>query len=1057
VRRLSAAFVIVVLAALLLLWRRLEPGKQAAALETSSAQAAEDPRQDPKPVALPSQRAPSPVEPSNRTCAGFVRTVDGAPISGAVVRWIALRKEDGEYCPIWRTTDWGWQERASVRTTTKADGAFEFADSPEGAETHGSVLIALHPRFLGDGLDLAREGSLLDMDIRLSPSEPVVVEVVDDRGVAVSSARIRHVACTVQPGSADEFASTTFKRFLSDEGRTDERGRVELAAFEGEQVFWAEDEGRVSQPWQGERPRTVTLTLGEGFTIGGSVSLPEWNPTYTGERRILVSGLSGNLWRPLARVRGVQAGEWGPVRVPLARMTRYRVRIEGLPIIPRTVEFPPLAAGAHRRIDFVAEKGAELWFHARDEQQNPLPTAQASVTWADASAPGGRGHVEFGALADGRIDTWGFPAGRVAYRVTAPGFAAYENEEDVPIEDALLITLSRGGKIVGRCVHEGTPVRDFEVLYRLEGPVRIQRSATFLGREDGRFEIDSLGPGSWHVFATSPSFPASRSRAVKVVAGEDAEVELELPAPIRGIGRVIDAQSGEPVPRARVQVFSSGGLERALAWGDAAPVAADGTFDLDAFVLGRNFLTVSAEGYAARNVEENALSSEVLDWGDVPLFRPQVLKVALRGLDELQGMSAGDLRVFGVGAENLPEKRFDREGRASFDSVPPGSLQLIVMEPDGSWMRQHLELQAGQDWNVEASVAGARTLDVLVLDEKEKPPPYTPGILVAAQEENGILALRHRLAPDGAASFAGIRASRVEVNVIDLAGQFVVTRPVDFDAELHASVTIHLGGEPLRIHVVDPEGVPIAGAWVRTRSSSGEDILGVDDTDSSGWASQIGLPPGMLLLDIEHGSAGKRLGIPIEASAKEIEVVLQARGAIELVLVDGEAPLANVSAQIETSGGVRLGDTKITGAAGEVAFPQLGEGSYHIACRRADCWPVRVDEDLAPDETARREVQMRRLAELEITVLEETGLPVSGVELELESNEFDVQVASWIAAGSVRAPAGLVSDAHGKIRLEGLPRGPYSWSLTLGDRGQSGTLEITPGETNEESILWTGK
>ena len=128
--------------------------------------------------------------------------------------------------------------------------------------------------------------------------------------------------------------------------------------------------------------------------------------------------------------------------------------------------------------------------------------------------------------------------------------------------------------------------------------------------------------------AADPLCPPSNPQIVRVAAGADARVALELKPPIRGVGRVLSAATGEPIPFARVQPYCSGGTQRTFAWGAPVAVGADGTFDLDAFVLGVNYLTVSAPGFAERQAIATA-TTELVDWGEIRLEGTQVLRISI--------------------------------------------------------------------------------------------------------------------------------------------------------------------------------------------------------------------------------------------------------------------------------------------------------------------------------------------------------------------------------------------------------------------------------------------
>jgi hypothetical protein len=225
-------------------------------------------------------------------------------------------------------------------------------------------------------------------------------------------------------------------------------------------------------------------------------------------------------------------------------------------------------------------------------------------------------------------------------------------------------------------------------------------------------------------------------------------------------------------------------------------------------------------------------------------------------------------------------------------------------------------------------------------------------------------------------------------------------------------------------------------------------VHAVEATDSGGWASLKDAPRGPALVDLKHGIVGRCFGIPIDASQDEIEVTLAANGFLELALRDGDESLRDVVVRLETNGGVVLSESRSTDEAGRVRFEPMGEGAYHLSCQRAGCWTVFVDRALGPDEHATLDVQMRRLADLQLTVRNGDGLPVTGVEIELRSEEFDVQVSDWLAADKVRSEGSLRSDLKGEIHLQGLPRGPYTWRVRAGEEEFSGSFELEPAKLN---------
>jgi hypothetical protein len=968
---------------------------------------------------------------------GRVVSSDGQPIQGASVRWLVLQEEDTEVLPGWLNPGWGVPARRGAETRTDQGGRFRFEGSPDQERPFGSVLVVTHVGHSPGGADLAAESNAwpVDLVVELQRTPAVEVRVVDALGNGVPDARVLHVT-----GPAD---GARFRRFLSQEALTDDGGIAFLSPLDGHQAFWAERGSQRSIPWQGhECPATITLRLGETFTLGGSVVLPDWsswNPEYEGERRILIAGFAGNLWRPLVNLRDVGSGPWGPVVVPREGMERIRVRLEGSPVLPLVDDFPTPPPGSYRRVDLVAELGVDVQIAVQDEGGRPIPTATARAWWGLIEAPSGANRVEGAAGTDGRILLSSVRAGTVTYVVSAPGYSFFQSEVAAPA--SFPVTLVKGGGIRGRCLHGGAPVRDFQVLYREGGVVPIHTTKDFFDREDGRFEIDSLLPGEWWVLAASPTLPACQPVLVQVRAEEMAEVVLELPAPIRGGGQVIDHVTGEPIPLARVQVLAARVNGPSPRWRLPVPVAQDGTFDLDGFVVGPNHITVEADGYASTDVTATPTSADFLDWGEIRLQRPQPLRVTLLGLESLTSLQPSDLTLSGLDFE---EQHFGTDGTVTVASVPPGEHRLFISYPDTSWSRLQIRLDAGQDWSLEYKVAGARGLELRVLDENGQALANPPSLLLAGQEPNELYVVRWRLPrADGSYRYEGLRGSRVQAFVMGEDDEYVTSRDIDLTAD-EQSAEIRLGDERFRLRVIDPEHAPVPGAWVSIRTTPGDDFVGVGSTDAEGWISLGGLPSGPLLLNVGHATAGTRFDVPIEASAKELELVLAASGSLELRLLDGDLPLAGVSTRIETAGGVRLADPRDTGSDGVVRHELLGAGHYRLGCRRADCWPTTVERVLEADEHASLTVQMRRLADLHLAFVNKDGLPVSGLDVTLRSIEFDAPVSSWITEGLVQSSGGLTTDRDGRVSVERLPRGAYAWSVTFGQRPLSGRVELAP-------------
>jgi hypothetical protein len=714
------------------------------------------------------------------------------------------------------------------------------------------------------------------------------------------------------------------------------------------------------------------------------------------------------------------------------------VRLEGIPIAPQAEQFARPSPGSHRDFAFLGRKeDCQVMFFVSGPDGEVLPAAQVVAWWNQPTADAGPRVVRGASRPDGTIYVGTFPEGRLSYEVSAPGFASFSHEMMVPNEDGVLITLEPGGRVAGRVLADGAAVQDFQVICWRPGVARQNRSSFHFGCEEGLFELDGFESGEWFFQAASPDFPPSTIVSVAVTAGAVSEVELTLAPGLPGGGRVVDRSSGDPIDDAEIEVLGSGGMEAGLPWLPPLRCQADGTFELEAFSVGSNFVRVRAPGYAEAIVKQTS-DGAFVDFGEIRLTRPQALEVRLTGL-EGTGKEPFSFHASAAIGHTLPYTAFDRDGVVRFEGVPPCDLQLVVHESPTSWARLQLPLQAGKTWSYEHKVAGSRELEIALFEggELELDPR---GLYVQSIEPSGIVTLRATAPQDGVYRFEGIGASTAQVWVIE-DGMTIASANLDLGGG-QARHEISLTKDPLRIRVIDDAGQGIVGAWVTLREEGASGIFGADDTDSQGWAELAGAPHERMLADVHHGVAGWRFGVPIDAGVREQEFVLVARGSILLHITDGEVPLPSVTTRIETPGGAGQSRPRDTTAEGTVRYEPLGEGQYRIVGRRSDCWPVVADVVLAAGEQATPTVRMRRLAELELLVRSAEGTPLVGVEVDLRSLEFGGSVAEWVAERVVEGD--LRTDKDGKVTLKGLPSGPYAWTVS-GAVATGGQLELDAG------------
>jgi hypothetical protein len=973
---------------------------------------------------------------------GLVRSSEGQPVSGATVDFILATIDDAASEPVWRENDWGPLARTTSTVETGIAGEFAFEDIPT-ENPHGAVICATHPGFEANVRWLDSDHAWpTPLQIVLEPVRPMKVVVLDGGGRAAVGATVEHfgLAAPAGDGSSAGLTGEQARRQLQRSYRLAEDGTVAISPFPGTQVLLARRGEEASPPWRGKRQDEVTLTLGATFTIGGRVSLPDWEfQTLPSERRITIAAQTRNLWRELHTIRAVEGGPWGPVRLPLVAAERYRVRLEGAPIVPVEVFIPPPSPGARLEHDLVAELGMDLWVRVTDEQDRVIPTAEVRVQWQD---PHNVDHWNFARAsqgASGQIGVRSIPRGSFKCAAFAPG---HESRflgplETSPYETAYLpITLRKAGLLSGQCLHNGKPVEDFEVFVWQPAVDDSTNATAFVDRQDGKFELDNVPLGEFWVTASSPETPSCEPVVVSSSPERPAEVTLHLLDGVKGHGRVFDLATGAPLAEAAIQMFVKGDAVPVSRWGLPFPVRSDGSFDLRGFLPGLNGIRALAPGYSSVIVEREASSAAAIDWGDIALARAQDFMIRLEPAERADGAT-----VLAAGSAQLPSRTFSLDGTVVYPGISAGIYVIGVTESDGTHTFIELEWLAGQDWTLKTRIAGPNYLSVGVASEHGNALPTVSKIEVSYQSLQGFRTVRTKRPRGGSVvEFEGIDGPSVLVQVFARDGAVTTASGAFRNGRLHLELS--LSDEVFLLRVVDSEGEPLPDVRVILTDPTEPGFALFGGTNAQGECELKGVPKREVAVTLQHGTRGSHFGIPIDASSGSAELVLDGSARLELQLLDGELPLRGVGCDILDHGGTSVASGTLSDDKGRVTFNGLGADTYTLRATRSDCWPTEF-EATARAETQVTRVQMRRLATLEI-VVSQGGLPVSGLPIELTSIEFDSDVAEWIAAERVRSE-GLVTDHHGGIRIERLPRGPYRWRIARGSgEPLEGELELEP-------------
>jgi len=196
--------------------------------------------------------------------------------------------------------------------------------------------------------------------------------------------------------------------------------------------------------------------------------------------------------------------------------------------------------------------------------------------------------------ADGTFTATGLDKG--SYRLRAQHRDYADSIVSAATGNKVTIAMKAGGVIVGNAVRnsDGDPVVSFAVVILKKQRLtrRIIQQTTFVSA-DGAFRVTGLSPGDYLVRAIAHGYAPSTPVKVTVANSPGRRVTLKLPQGGQLTGKVIDAESKQPLENAKISVENSFG--RGASAMSATVVTDDkGEFSLAGLPLGRSSVTVAA-------------------------------------------------------------------------------------------------------------------------------------------------------------------------------------------------------------------------------------------------------------------------------------------------------------------------------------------------------------------------------------------------------------------------------------------------------------------------------
>jgi hypothetical protein len=1008
-------------------------------------------REQPEPVARESMGLDGPARSAAReSIAGPVlagRVVDAgrAPVRGAVVSWTPVP----DWQPWWTGPEDVAEivERSSIVAKTGDDGSVAFFDLPESIEGTRSVLWITSEghEALAVEVPVERERWPGGEVWELTSTSGGRVRVVDSFGESIEGATVVQVG--LESALDSSFARLAW--LLRRTSVTDEGGGVRMSPLAGRTGLVAMDGDDSSAAWAGQLASPVTLHIGHGFAAGGvlrwSRDLPESTVAF-----VTCEAVTGPYSVEVGQVR-LRSDTWGPVSFPLTGAPEVRFRLHGGGVVAREQVIPAPLPGEAVAVDFDLDAGHMLWFHVIDEEGRVIPDAEVIVTWYERGREVSRRAF---AREDGYIPVWGCPSGTVLPTLRAPGFVtAVTAPIELPQEHeaSLSTVLLRAGRLRGVVVSSDGPVRDFQVaVWPERSPGTVERR-TFTGARDGAFELDRVPHGDLIVTATALGFSQGTPRSVSVLPGVVADVRLKLEAPVRALGRVVDATTGEPVPSAEVRVVASDGYNPIGIAGPPVGVAADGVFSLGGVASRLAFVGVSAPGYSSKSVSVNVRAGAEADFGPIRLDRRQLLEVYLRH-DE--GVDPTEYRLRVDGPDSSVTRSFDRDGFVRVPDLSTGKLRLAAYYPDRTWRVIERTFRATDPWYVEFGASSGATLRVEVLDESGALPADGAWVSVESATALGRMDWSANLDADRRATIRHLPAGMHGVSVRghpDRGSERLASTRVELGENDDVAIRLRVGETDRRIRVVDEHGLPLAGVSVAIDLVGSDLSLSARDlSDQEGVCVVPGLDAEAFRAHLAHPERGYSFGLEVAASPRgeTIELVFREPVSTELVLMRRTGPVVGAAGTICDSNYQREIQGPASDELGRSVWTNLAPGDYVFVFEQDGYWPITKPIAVMAGAAPVR-VDLYRLCTLRVEV-ERNARPAPGTSVFLQRVGGLMPLGDFIPLGYVDSSTGsMTTGSDGSFTLERVAEARYDWAIVLpsGERIE-GALEVEPDREN---------
>ncbi len=573
---------------------------------------------------------------------------------------------------------------------------------------------------------------------------------------------------------------------------------------------------------------------------------------------------------------------------------------------------------------------------------------------------------------------------------------------------------------------------------------------------------DGLEPGFHRLEVRLPGAATLRSEVVEIGPGEEAQLAAVVPD--RGLaitGRVLDATTYQPVPGARVSCEGGSPNQfrkpQQLKNPQTTLSDADGLFLLEGLDPGQCRALIRAPGFAGWRRDGVEPDEAAADLGDIEL--DQGMTITGRVLDRSSRPQAGvtveitEDAAYAYFAEDTT--RTDHDGWFRVATLPVGSWVVRASRGDQT-ARATVTGRPDEIASVELRLGGLRLEGEIRIGDRHA----SGGNLVlttAGARGDGVVVMVQTDADQR--RFFGIEQPPVVI-AIDGAGRFVadgissgvytasytapgrggspVGRELVVPQTEHHRCLIQFSDVGLDGFVVDPDGLPVAGAAVFVQSTDGR-YLANGFSDGNGEFAFTGLDPGTVRVGAIHGEFG-------DVEPKELDLRDGDRVGpitLELKTPDGAEVTLSVRSAVGSSSGAPVylvGAETLTGftdTRGTVSFIGIEPGRYRPCAAAFDaaagCGPeVELDDgdhrDLVLD--------LGRGGVVDVLLGPMERLPALRV---MTSDGIDLTSMLMMVSPPIPGPEG--------VRIGPLKVDNYRITVAMPEGTRQGTISATEGET----------